>query len=88
MNKKTFQNRHSNEILKYSSLQYNLQDINSLHSHPKETLTYLIPKLIKGQITLGNKYIMEVTRNIILNGSGSKPLMEGYNKQLNKKIRT
>ena len=27
---------------------------------------------------------MEVSRNITLNGSGSKPLMEGFNKQLNK----
>jgi len=48
-------------------------------------LTYLIPKLINSQIKQGNKYEMEVTRNIILNGSGSKLLMEGYNKQLDKK---
>jgi len=39
-------------------------------------LTYLIPKLINGQITLGNKYEMETTRNVIVTVSGSKPLME------------
>ena len=38
MNQKTFWNKLSNEILKYSSLPYNLQNINSLHTHPKETL--------------------------------------------------
>jgi len=83
--KKTFRNSHCNEILKCSSLQHNLQDINSFHSHPKETLSYLIPKLINSQITLGNEYEMVVTRNSTLNGSGSMLLMEGYNKQLHKK---
>jgi hypothetical protein len=85
VNQKNFRNKHCNEIWKYSSLQHNLQDINSLQSQPKEKLTYLIPKLINSQITLGNKYEMEVTRNITLNGRGNKPLMEGYNKQLDKK---
>src|SRR5215510_2723362 len=40
-----------------------------------------------GQITLGNTYEMEVTRNITLNGSGCKALREGYNKQFDKKLR-
>jgi hypothetical protein len=68
--------------LKYSSLQHNLKIINILLSHSKEKLNYLTPKLITCQITLGNKYELEVTRR---NGSGSKPLMKGYNKQLDKK---
>jgi hypothetical protein len=62
--------------LKYSSLQHNLQIINVLLSHSKEKLNYLTPKLITGQLTLGNKYELEVRRSITLNGSGSKPLME------------
>jgi len=82
VNQETFQNKHSNEILKYSSLQHNLQEVISLHSHLKETLTYL--KLVNSQMTLGNKYEMEVTGNITVNGSGSKSLMEGNNKQLYK----
>jgi hypothetical protein len=64
VNQKTFPNKHSNEILKYYSLKHNLQNINILHSHPKEMLTHLIPKLVNGQIKLGNKYEMEVTRDI------------------------
>jgi hypothetical protein len=47
--------------------------------------THLIPKLGNGQIKLGNKYEMEVTRDIALNGSGGKPSIEGCNKQLDKK---
>jgi hypothetical protein len=82
VNQKTFRNKHSNEILKYSLLQHSLQNINILHSHPKEMLTHSIPKLINGQIRLGNKYEMEVTRDIALNGSGGKPSIEGYRIQL------
>jgi hypothetical protein len=59
--------------LKYSSLQHNLQNINILQSHPKEMLIHSIPKLVNGQIRLENKYEMEVTRDITLNGSGGKP---------------
>ena len=76
VNQNTFRNRHYNEILKYSSLPHNLQNINIFLSHSRGTLTYSIPKLITDQITLGNKYETEVTRNIILNGSESKSSME------------
>jgi hypothetical protein len=48
-------------------------------------LIHLIPKLVNGQITRRNKYEMEVTRDIALNGSGGKPSIEVYNKQLDKK---
>jgi len=37
------------------------------------------------QTALGNKYEMEVTRSVLLHGRGSKLLMEGYNKKLDKK---
>ena len=47
---KTVRNTHSNETLKCSSLQNNLQDTKSLKSHPEGTLIYLIPNLMKHQI--------------------------------------